>query len=300
VTNHAYSYWPLPERPPLEWPDGKRLAFYVGLNIEHFEVGKPSTSLSPVTASLELDPLNHGWRDYGTRVGIWRVMELLDEHGVRASVLLNSAVCDEYPQVVEAGRERGWAWCGHGLTNSGLWTGMEIEEEREQLAALVARLEAATGTKPTGWLGPALTETVNTPRLLAEQGFTYTLDWCCDDQPFPLTPESGRMISLPYAIEVNDIVQFLGAGVTGADFAQVVRDQFDVLHAEAQRGVGSVMCLAIHPFLVGQPFRARYLQEALAYVCGHDDVWVTTSDEIANWYLEHYYDDALAQLAGGA
>jgi peptidoglycan/xylan/chitin deacetylase (PgdA/CDA1 family) len=300
VTDLPYGYWPLPERPPLEWPDGKRIAFYVGLNIEHFELGKPSTSLSPVTATLELDPLNHGWRDYGTRVGIWRVMELLDQHDIRASVLLNSAVCDEYPQIIEAGREREWAWCGHGRTNSALWAGMDVEEEREQLAALAARLEEATGTKPTGWLGPALTETANTPKLLAEQGFTYTLDWCCDDQPFPLDPALGRIVSLPYAIEVNDIVLFLGAGAGGADFTQAVRDQFDVLHAEAERGVGSVMCVAIHPFLVGQPFRARYLQEALAYVCGHDDVWVTTSDDIAAWYLEHHYDDALARMSGGA
>jgi peptidoglycan/xylan/chitin deacetylase (PgdA/CDA1 family) len=294
-----YAYWPWSERPPLEWPDGKRLAFYVGLNIEHFEVGKPSTSLFAGTVGLELDPLNHGWRDYGTRVGVWRLMELLDEHGMRASCLVNSMVCEEYPQVIAAGVERDWAWCGHGHTNSAYWTAMDEESERAELATVVERLEAATGKKPTGWLAPALTQTANTPRLLAEHGFTYVMDWCCDDQPFPMRPELGRLIGLPYAIEVNDISMFLGVGTNASEFAQIARDQFDVLYEDAQRGVGSVMSLAIHPFLVGQPWRLKYLRDFLAHVADHDDVWVTTSDEIADWYLEHHYDDALASMPGG-
>jgi peptidoglycan/xylan/chitin deacetylase (PgdA/CDA1 family) len=294
MENQLYSYSPIHKRPKLELPNGARLAFWIGLNIEHFEIGKPSTSIHPGTAGLTPDPLNHGWRDYGARVGIWRMIEQLDAHGIRPSALVNSMVCDEYPQIIEAGRERGWAWCGHGRTNSRYWTGMEIDEEREELAAVVTRLEEATGSRPAGWLAPALTTTANTPALLAEQGFTYIMDWCADDQPFPLRPELGRMISVPYAIEVNDIVQFLGMGATGRDFAQVVRDQFDCLHREAERGIGSAMCLAIHPFVLGQPFRARYLDEALAHICAHDDVWITTSDEIAAWYLEHHYDGAVA------
>jgi allantoinase len=291
-----YDYWPITQRPPLEWPEGKGLAFWIGLNIEHFELGKPSTSIAPVTAGLPVDPMNHGWRDYGTRVGVWRLIELLDSLELRASVLLNSDVCAEYPQIVEAGNERGWAWLGHGKNNSNLWTGMELEQEREALAAMVAELRRGTGKDPKGWLGPALTETSNTPELLAEQGFTYVLDWCADDQPFPLNVEAGRMISLPYSVELNDITLFLGTGTQGADFAQLVSDQFEVLHAESKRRPGAVMALSLHPFLINQPFRHKYLAQVLEYVRGHDDVWFATSDEIADWYLERYYDGAVAAL----
>src|SRR5262245_18547601 len=167
-----YPYWPRPERPSLEWPDGKRLAFYVGLNIEHFHHGKPATAIFPLTAAHEIDPLNQGWRDYGPRVGIWRLADLLDEYGLRASVLLNTEVCDESPQIIAAGQSRGWAWCGHGHTNSQMWVGFDEDEERAAIESVVARVEAGTGQRPRGWLAPVLTETPRTPKLLAEQGFT--------------------------------------------------------------------------------------------------------------------------------
>lgn len=289
-----YRYWPREGRPAFEWPDGKRLAVYVGLNIEHFELGKPATAIFPPSTTLELDPLNYGWRDYGTRVGVWRLIDLLDAHEIRASVLLNADVCDQYPQIIEAGIERRWAWCGHGRANSSWWTGMEIEEERAALAEIVDTLTAATGSSPRGWLGPALTETPNTVKLLAEQGFTYVMDWPCDDEPFPLDPEAAEgMISVPYSVEVNDAVAILGWGMGAEDFSDMIRDQFEVLHREARQRGGAVMPISLHPFIVGHPFRIKYLERALAEICSHDDVWVTTSDEIAAWYLEHEYERAL-------
>lgn len=292
-----YDYWPIVDRPPLEWPGGKRLAFYIGLNIEHFQLGKPSTAISPANATLPVDPLNHGWRDYGTRVGIWRMINLLDTYDLPATALVNSEVVARYPEIVEAGNKRGWAWCAHGRTNSQLWTGMELEEERAAMAALVEELKRGTGRAPKGWLGPALTETANTPELLAEHGFTYVMDWCNDDQPYPLRVQSGRMISVPYSIEVNDIPLFLDVGITPSDFCQIVIDQFDVLYAESECRSGAVMAVGLHPFLINQPFRHKYLERALAHVVAHKDVWFTTSDEIADWYLEHYYDEAVATLA---
>jgi peptidoglycan/xylan/chitin deacetylase (PgdA/CDA1 family) len=292
-----YRYWPIVDRPPLVWPDGRRLAFYVALNIEHFEPGRPSTSLFPPTSSLPVDPLNHGWRDYGTRVGIWRMIDLLDRFEMRASVLLNSEVCAEYPQIVEAGTQRGWAWCAHGFNNARLWTGMEPDEEREAFARLLEQFVAGTGTPPKGWLGPALTETAATPEILAEHGLTYVMDWSADDQPFPLDVPGHRMISVPYSIEVNDIPCFLGHGMTASEFEQTMTDQFDVLHGESQQRSGGVMSISLHPFLVNQPFRHRHLERFLAHVAAHDDVWITTTDDIADWYLANYYDDAVAAIA---
>lgn len=293
-----YRYWPIVDRPPIEWPDGKRLAFYVALNVEHFEPGRPSTALFPPTASLPVDPLNHGWRDYGTRVGIWRMIDLLDRLELRASVLLNSEVCAEYPQIVAAGRERDWVWCAHGFNNARLWTGMEPDEERAAFGRLLEQLVAGTGTQPKGWLGPALSETAETPRILAEHGLTYLMDWSADDQPFPLDVPGHRMISVPYSIEVNDIPCFLGHGMTASEFEQTMRDQFDVLHEESMRRSGGVMSISLHPFLVNQPFRHRHLERFLEYVVSHDDVWLTTTDDIADWYYERYYDDAVAAMGG--
>jgi peptidoglycan/xylan/chitin deacetylase (PgdA/CDA1 family) len=292
-----YDYWPIVGRPPIEWPGGKRLAFYIALNVEYFEPGRPSTALFPPTSSLPVDPLNHGWRDYGPRVGIWRMIDVLDRHELRASVLLNADVCVHYPQVVEAGRQRNWVWCAHGFNNSSLWTGIEPEQERELLQRLLEQFVAGTGSRPKGWLGPALTETAATPEILAENGLTYVLDWCADDQPFPLNVPGHRLISVPYAIEVNDIMCFLGHGMTAAEFENTMVEQFDVLHDEAQRKPGLVASIALHPFLVNQPFRHRHLDRFLAYVARHDDVWMTTSDDIADWYLERYYDEAVTAIS---
>lgn len=294
MDNQLYGYSPINRRPKLELPNGKRLAFWIGLNVEHYEVDKASTSLFPATGALTPDPLNYGWRDYGPRVGIWRIMDALDRYGMRASVLLNSDVCDRYPQIIEEGNRRRWVWLAHGQNNSILEANMTEAEERGYLTGIVETVRRATGTQPKGWLGPALTETFNTPELLAELGLTYTCDWCADDQPFPMRVRNGKFISVPYAIEVNDIPLFVGKSLSGQDFYQLLVDQFDVLYAESATSA-RVMCVALHPFVVGQPFRHKYLEKALEYVAGHNDVWLTTSDEIADWYFQNYYDQAVQQ-----
>lgn len=278
MENTLFDYSPITDRPPLRWPNDARVAFYVGLNVEHFLLDRPSTSIWPGTADLVPDALNHGWRDYGVRVGIWRTMASLDQHGIKASVLLNSDVAHHYPRIIKAGLERDWAWLAHGRTNSILHTDMTEDEERRVLTDIVDTIEAATGRRPRGWMGPGLTETFNTPKLLAELGLRYVLDWTNDDQPYRLNVPG--MLSVPYQIELNDLAVF-GKGYTGPEFVQMVKDQYEQLRAEG----GRVMALALHPFVTGQPFRAKYLDEALAFVAAQPDVWLTTSDEIASHYL---------------
>jgi peptidoglycan/xylan/chitin deacetylase (PgdA/CDA1 family) len=270
-----YDYSPITERPALEWPDGKRVAFYVGLNIEHFLPDEPSTSIWPM--DVKPDALNHGWREYGVRVGIWRIIDILDRYGVRASALVNSMVAEHNPQIIEAGIERDWAWLAHGQTNSILHTGYEPDEERRILTDVTTTIEAATGKRPKGWMGPALTETYKTPELLAELGYQYVLDWTNDDQPYRLNVPG--MLSVPYTLELNDLGLFL-RGLSGPDFLQMVKDQYDVLREEG----GRVMALALHPFVIGQPFRAKYLNLALEYIAAQSDAWLTTSDDIAAHY----------------
>lgn len=282
MDNTLYAYSPIVSRPKIAWPNGARVAFYVGLNIEHFELGKPSTSIWEGTASLLPDPLNHGWRDYGPRVGIWRMIETFDRYGIRPSALLNSDVAKYYPQIIAAGRERNWAWLAHGKTNSMLHTNMAPDDERRFLEEVTETIAKATGQRPTGWMGPGLTETFETPKILKELGYSYVLDWTADDQPFTLNV-SG-MLSVPYSVELNDLGLFGAKGMTGEEFYRTVVDQFDQLYADSATS-GRVMALALHPFVTGQAFRAKYLDKVLAYIASHDGVWLTTSDEIAEHFL---------------
>jgi len=295
MDNRLYDFSPIIRRPRLEWPDGARVAFWVGLNIEHYEMGQPSVSIEPATAQLVPDPLNYGWRDYGPRVGVWRMMDVLDKYGLRASVPLNSDVCKHYPQIIEEGNKRNWVWLAHGKKNSIFEAGMSLEEERRYLTEVINTIEQNTGQRPNGWLGPALSETFNTPDLLAELGLTYLCDWCCDDQPFPMHVKQEKMISVPYSIEVNDITLFIVKGLSGPEFYQLLVDQFDVLYEEAATRGGRVMSMGLHPFIVNQPFRHKYLDKALEYITEHDKVWLTTSDEIADWHFERYHDPAVGE-----
>ncbi|MGW1974378.1 polysaccharide deacetylase family protein [Streptomyces sp. NPDC001889] len=281
MDNQLFDYSPIPERRPIHWPNGARVAFYLALNVEHYRIDRPSTSIFPGTRDLVPDPLNHGWRDYGPRVGIWRLIESLDRHRIRASVMLNSDVTERYPQIIRAGLERDWVWAAHGRNNSTLQTDMTREEERAALTEVVATIERATGRRPRGWLGPALTETFHTPALLAELGLGYVLDWANDDQPYRLNVPG--MLSVPYSIEVNDISLFVGKSLSGPDFVRVVEDQLEQLWADSAHS-GRVMSLVLHPFVINQPFRHKYLDRALEHIARHPGVWLTTSDEIA----EHY------------
>ena len=278
-----YDYSPITERPTIRWPGGARVAVYLGLNIEHFLLDHPSTSIWPGTSTLRPDALNHGWRDYGTRVGIWRIIDILDRYGIRASALINSLAAEAYPQIVAAGRDRGWAWLAHGRTNSVLHTDLDPDAERRELTDIVTTIERATGRRPRGWMGPGLTETYRTPALLAELGLEYLLDWTNDDQPYPL--RTPGLLGVPYSVELNDLMLFTGTGVSGPEFVRIVRDQYEQLSADAADS-GRVLALALHPFVTGQPFRARYLAEALAYLAAQPDAWLTTSDEIADHYRE--------------
>lgn len=284
MSNPFYSYSPIVERTPLELPEGKRIAVWVGLNVEHYEYGKPAMSMAQFTAGLTPDPLNYGWREYGPRVGVWRMIEMFDSLGVQPTAIVNSDVIEEHPAIIRAGVERDWAWVGHGKNNSMWQVGMERDAEKAYIAEIVESIETATGKRPRGWLGPALTASPETNDLLAELGFDYNLDWGIDDEPFPFDVSTGRLISVPYSTELNDIPFYVLQGQSGADFKQALIDQFDQLYAEGATRP-RVMGFGLHPFLSGQPYRIRYVAEALEHMLSHSDVWFASADEIAAWYL---------------
>ncbi|MEE8471598.1 MAG: polysaccharide deacetylase family protein [Dehalococcoidia bacterium] len=285
MDNTRYEHSAIVSREPIKWPNGARVAVWVIPNVEHFHIDVPSGMASPNPPVP--DVRNFAWLDFGNRVGIWRIMEVLDKKGIRATVALNSEVCRHYPLIIEEGKRRGWEFMGHGLTNSRYLRDLPEDEEREIIRTVVRTMADATGGAPRGWLGPGLTETFNTPDILAEEGISYLCDWCCDDQPFAMKVRSGRLISVPYSIELNDLPAFTRFHLTPREFEQNIRDQFDVLYEEGAAS-GRVMPIALHPYLTGQAFRIGYLDRVLEYIQGHPDVWFATGGEIADWFYEHY------------
>ena len=287
MKNVRYEYSSIMNRRAIEWPNKARLAVWVILNIEHFEIDIPSTGFGPAVGQVP-DVRNYAWRDYGMRVGIWRVMDILAKYGIRATAALNSSVCEHYPVIIEEAKRRGWEFMGHGITNSKLLLNLPEDEERKVIKTTVQVIENAVGKRPEGWLSPALTETFNTLDILAEEGIRYVCDWCNDDQPYPMRVKKGTLISIPYSIEVNDLPVFLSYHLASEQFCQIMKDQFDVLYQEGASS-GRVMAIALHPFLIGQPFRSKYLDSALQHIASHPNVWFTTGSEIAGWYYEHYF-----------
>jgi allantoinase len=289
MADERYPFWPLPERPAIRWPNGARVALWIIPNIEHFHFDRPIVEAGP--NALVPDVPSYASRDYGNRIGVWRLMKCLDKYGIRGTVALNADVCEHEPQVVRAGMARNWEWMGHGLTNSERLGGLSEDQERAAIRTAVERIGAFTGMAPRGWLGPAMSENVGTPDILAEHGIEYLCDWTADDQPFPMRVKQGRLINVPYSGELNDIRAFIRQMQTPEQFCQFICDQFDVLYEEGAES-GRVMAIALHPFLIGQPFRIKWLDKALRYVTDHQDVWLTTGCEIADWYYQHYYDEA--------
>ncbi|WXH27181.1 hypothetical protein WA016_01092 [Myxococcus stipitatus] len=278
-----FPYSPIVDRPPLHLPNGARVAVWVIPNVEHFYFDRPSSSLIPSTTSLAPDVLNYAWRDYGVRVGIWRLMEVMQKYGVKGTVALNSDATQHYPRIIEAGTQLGWEWMGHGKTNSMLLPQHSPEEERQHIFSVVETITRSTGKAPRGWLGPALSESLHTLDYLAEAGIQYVADWVNDEQPYPMRVKTGQMLSVPYALELNDFGAFLVHGQSAEGFARTIIDQFDTLYEDGAK-TGRVMAIALHPFLIGHPHRSKYFAQALAHITSRKEVWMTTGGEIADWY----------------
>jgi peptidoglycan/xylan/chitin deacetylase (PgdA/CDA1 family) len=292
-----YEYLPIVDRPKLRWPDGARLAFWVAPNIEFYEWEPPVGGTRKPWPRTQPDVLGYSHRDYGNRVGVWRMMEVMDRYAVRGSISLNVALCDHHPEIIEACLARDWEFFSHGIYNTRYTYGMDEAQERALIEDAIETVRTHTGKRLAGWLSPALSNTERTLDLLAESGVRYTCDLFHDDQPFPVKVKTGRLISVPYSLEMNDFVVYNMYLASPREYGEMIRAQFDQLYAEGEDS-GRVMCVPLHPYLVGQPHRLQPFAEALEYVTSHDGVWVTTGAEIAEWYYAHAYDEMSTCLAG--
>ncbi len=296
-----YDYLPWSHRPPIVWPGGARVAFWVAPNIEFYELEPPKNPARAAWARPAPDVLNYAYRDYGNRVGFWRMLDAMKRCGMRGSVSLNVAVCEHHPEIIQACMAEDWEFYSHGTYNTRYLMGMSEEQERAVIQDSIDTIRKHTGQKLDGWLAPALTYTDNTLDLVAELGLTYICDLFHDDQPGPVKVRSGRLTSVPYSLEMNDVIVYNVNLVQPRRYADILKRQFDRLSAEGEHS-GTVMCIPLHPYLVGQPYRMAAFEEALSYITGHDKVWLATGREIAKHFNEHYHDvfAAAAQPVGEA
>lgn len=286
-------YDPIIDRPLLHWPGDAKLAVLICPAILDYEFVPPENPwLNPWARTPPPDVLGYCRQEFGNRVGFWRVLKLLDKHDIRPSAVVNVDALERYPDIVAAITERRWDVLGHGISNTRFIYDYDEATERAYYKDMLDRVEALTGVRMKGMGGPGpQAGTESTSDLLAEAGFLYQGDWYMDDQPFPLRVRTGKLLAMPYPADMMNDVTAL-ASFEADEYCESVKGQFDRLYREG----GRVLTLAIHPALIGQPQRIRYLEAILDYITSFPKVWHATGAEIAEYYIANYYDSALQRL----
>ncbi|MBJ3778524.1 polysaccharide deacetylase family protein [Acuticoccus mangrovi] len=283
-----FEFSAIAKRPHWTWPNGKTLAVWLCPNVEifHLDVPMPGDSQERPTGR-EAVPMVRQWaqRDYGNRVGIWRVMDVLAKHGMPGTAALNSDVCVYMPIIVEEMMKLGWEMIGHGRTNTHRVNEIPPEEERALVKEVFDQIAETSGTRPVGWLGSGLQETWNTLDYLIENGARYVADWVNDDQPYRMSVDGKPLVSIPYSFELNDSGTLWRQKQSMVEFERMVYDAFDVLYAESQTSA-RVLCISLHPFVIGQAHRIGVLDRCLKHIMSHDGVWAARGSEIADGFLE--------------
>lgn len=293
---NLYDYWPYEGRPLVRWPDDKKLAFWIAPNIEFYELNPPQNPKRKPWPRPNPDIVGYSQRDYGNRVGHWRLMEMMDRYNLRGSISLSIGLIDHHPEIIEACKERNWEFFSHGIYNTRYSYEMDEAQERAVIEDSIRSIQEATGQRVRGYLAPALTHTERTLDLIAEYDFWYTCDLFQDDQPQPIKTRGGKLVSMPYSLEVNDVITYGALRMSPDRYADVLKRHFDQLLEEGEAS-GTVMCIPLHAYLVAQPHRIRPFEEALKHIAGHaDDVWFATAAEIAAYYRSEYWDQSLADI----
>jgi allantoinase len=277
-------------RKALTLPNGARLVMWAIVNIEEWDINEtmPRTVITPPAGGAPMPDIpNWAWHEYGNRVGFWRMIEVFDDRNVPAVLAINGSAIARYGPIVEAARERNWEFIGHGFTQKNM---QKVADERDDIRKTSAAIRAATGRNPRGWLGPGLTESWETPDLLAEEGYDYVCDWVIDDQPVILKTRGKPIVNLPYTQENNDVAMMLIQHHKAVEYYDRAVDQFAQLYHDSAKSA-RVMALVVHPYIMGAPHRLKYFRNAVAHIQQHPGVLFWTGEQILDWYLE--------QRAGG-
>jgi hypothetical protein len=294
----SYAWSPIISRGPLRWPHGKRLAVIITMNCEYWDLTKdtkePYYAGGPPMLPDHLpgnvaDYPNFTWREYGQRVGVWRMFKLFDGMGVPLSVTINAKTATERPEIIDYVKARGWEFVAHNFEQGELLTRytFDIDKERALLDATLATFEKTVGRKARGWLSSSLRSTPNTPALLAERGLLFFCDYMNDEQPYLIHTEHGPLVNVPYSIEINDFTFFHRRAMNTWDAARMLKAQFDQLYEESAES-SMLMSIGLHPHVSGHPHRMECYREFLAHAKQRDDIWWTTREELATWYLQNH------------
>ncbi len=302
-----YDYVPLPERGQLRWPDGKRVALILTFNLETWDLvkdyeqpyyaGGPAILPNTLPGNIPDYP-NYSWREYGQRVGIWRLYELFDELGVKASCTTNAVTFERRNAMVQACLDRGWELLAHNYEQGELLTDFAHDEarEREVISRSIAMYEEHVGRRPMGWLSSSLRGTLNTPAILAEEGFKFYCDIMNDDQPFMIRTEKGPIVSVPYSNEINDFTIITRRNHTTDEYRDILIEELDTLYREGETQA-RIMNVGLHPHVSGRAYRVRALREFIEHAKSLPGVWWATREEIAEWYLQCHEEHIPGQLA---
>ena len=278
------AYSAISERPKLTLPDGARVAVWVIVNVEEWDATQPMPRTvlpPPAGGSPSPDVPNWAWHEYGNRVGFWRFVKLFDEFAVPVTLAINGSAIAAYPAIVRAAVARKWEFMGHGFTQRNM---QKVADERADIRKTRDVILEATGMPPRGWLGPGLTETWETPDILAEEGYDYVADWVLDDQPVWLETRGKPIINVPYTQEINDVAMIAVQHHKGSEYAERAIDQFEQIYDDAADSA-RVVALVAHPYLMGAPHRFKYLRRVFEAVRGKSGVKFWTGAQIADWYL---------------
>lgn len=293
-----YDWVPLIKRKPLKWPNGKKLALIVTMNCEYWDLlkdttepyyaGGPPMMPDPVPGNVADFP-NFTWREYGQRVGVWRLYKVFEEAGVPLSITMNAKTALERREMIDYANERGWEIVAHNYEQGELLHKLAFDpaKERDVIKRTLDAYEKVVGRKAKGWLSSSLRGTVNTPDILAEHGLIFFCDYMNDDQPYMLRTKHGPLVSTPYSIEINDFTFFHRRAMSTWDAARMLKDNFDELYAEGATS-GRLMNIGLHPHVSGHPHRMGCFRDFLAHVKKHPDVWLTTREEVATWYMANH------------
>jgi allantoinase len=286
------SFSAIAERPALTLPNKARMAVWVIVNIEEWDIKEtmPRTVLTPPAGGAPMPDIpNWAWHEYGNRVGFWRMLKVLDQHGIKAVLAINGKAIGTYEPIARAANERGWEFMGHGFGQKNM---QKVEDERQDIRKTKDAIRAFTGRDPRGWLGPGLTETWETPDILVEEGFDYVCDWVLDDEPVVLKTRTQPIVNIPYTQECNDVAMMLIQHHKASEYYDRAVDQFDQLYADSENSA-RVMAFVVHPYIMGAPHRLKYFAGVFDHIAKHKDVVFWTGEQIYDWYLGER-PDALA------
>jgi len=283
LPNERLAYSAIGERPPLVLPHGARLAVWVIVNVEEWDIHQtmPRTVITPPAGGAPMPDIpNWAWHEYGNRVGFWRMLEVFDTFSIPAVLAINGSAIAAYEPIARAARDRNWEFMGHGFTQKNM---QKVENEADDIARTTEAIAQFAGKRPRGWLGPGLTETWETPDLLVEAGYDYVCDWVLDDQPVVLKTRSGGIVNIPYTQECNDVAMMLIQHHKASEYTDRAIDQFTQLHHDA-RNSARVMAIVLHPYIMGAPHRLKYFRRVIEHISGAGAVLFWTGEQILDWY----------------